>query len=504
MKKKHWWIGLGVLALLAVLAFALRIVIVDRRLTERPEHRVGEATTHELASFVALSIHLHHDAMAELLNERFPSLIEIPETSLLGGRSAATSVQGTGQVERRTPITVTGAGEGILASTRLHAAYTLGNALLGSETVQTEAGVALATAFDIDAQWKPVVAIQPGFEWIKPPESRLTRMFGLSLTGIAEQQVQSITGRLEQQLPQLAEERFNLSQNITQAWEAAHTRVQLAESPATWLSIEPLGAHFITPQADDNALKLQTGFTANFKVSSDPVADAPVPTPLPPLGKEPPQVEGIRLAVPVGVDYRTLSERLTAALLPQIFAFDVGQQSAEMRIDEIVVYPSAPQVTIGLHVGADVSREWLDTRGWIYLSATPVYDAQNRTLSFTDVRFARAVDNRWVRLFSTVLRDRLIREIEQQAQFDLAAPIDMATQAANAVLHAQLQQALETRLQGGQHNLAERIAVEGGFDGIESASFELGEQGITLYPVVTGSMRVELVPLYSAPVAERN
>lgn len=504
MKKKHWWICLGALVLLAVVAFALRIVIVDRRLTERPEHRIGEGVAHDLTSFVAVSIHLRHDALAELLNEQFPTLIEIPEASLLGGRSPATTVQGSGQVERRTPISVTGADEGMLASTRLHATYTLGNALLGSETVQTEADVALVTAFDIDEQWKPVVGIQSGFEWIKPPQSRLTRMFNLSLTSVAEKQVQSATSRLEQQLPQLIEERFNLSGNITQAWEAAHTRVQLAESPATWLSIEPLGAHFLTPETGDDALELQTGFSAKFKVASDATIAAPAPSPLPPLGKKPPPVDGIRLAVPVGVDYQTLSAQLTAALLPQTFAFDVGKDSAEIRIDEIVIYPSAPQVTIGLHMGADVSRQWLDTRGWVYLSATPVYDAQARKLSFIDVRFARAVDNRWVRLFSTVLRDRLIREIEQQAQFDLAAPIELATRTANSLLHAQLQQALEARLQGGQSRLAERVVVEGGFDGIESASFGLGEQGITLYPVATGSLHVELVPLYSVPVPGTN
>ncbi len=498
MKTKHWWIALGALALLALVAFALRIVIVDRRLTERPEHRIGETAAHDLASFVAVSIHLRYDALAELLNEQFPALIDIPETSLLGGRSPATAVQGAGQVERRAPISVTGAGEGVLASTRLHASYTLGNALLGSETVQTEADVALAMAFDIDEQWKPVIAIQPGFEWVKPPESRLTRMFNLSLTRVAEQQVQAITARLEQQLPELVEERFNLSQNITQAWEAAHARVRLAESPATWLNIEPLGAHFLTPVAGDDALQLQTGFSANFKISSDPFATALVPPPLPPLGKEPPSVEGIRLAVPVGVDYRTLSDKLTTVLLPQTFAFEVGGDSAEIRIDEIVVYPSAPQVTIGLHVGADVSRQWLDTRGWIYLSATPVYDAQARALSFTDVRFARAVDNRWVRLLSAVLRDRLIREIEQHAQFDLGVPIELATQTANAMLHAQLRQVLETRLQDGSAKLADRIVVEGGLDGIESASFELTEKGITLYSVVTGSLSMELVPLYTA------
>ncbi len=499
MKTKHWWIGLGGLVLLALVAFALRIVIVDRRLTERPEQRVGETELHELASFVAVSIHLRYDALAQLLDEQFPSVIEIPEASLLGQRSPMTSVQGAGTVERKAPIRVTGAGEGVLASTHLQASYTLGNALLGSETVQAEAGVALATAFDITEEWKPVVSIQPGFEWVKPPESRLTRMFNLSLSGVAEQQVQNIVGRMEARLPQLMEERFNLSQNIEQAWGAAHARLPLAEAPAIWLDIQPLGAHFITPVATDDALVLQTGFSANFNVSSDPAVTAPAPTPLPPLGKQPPAVDGIRLAVPVGVDYQTLSDRLTTALLPQTFAFDVGQDSAEVRIDEIVVYPSAPQLTIGLHVGAEVSRQWLDTRGWIYLSATPVYDAETRRLSFTDVRFARSVDNRWVRLLSSVLRDRLIREIEQHAQFDLAGPIDLATQAANSMLHAQLQQVLETRLQGSQLRLAERIAVEGGFDGIESASFELGEAGITLYPVVTGSLRVQLVPVYSTP-----
>jgi hypothetical protein len=501
--RRNLWIGLGVLALLAAVLLAVRLLSADRRLTRMPEQRVGGAVAHDALSFVSVSIRLRYEALAQLLDEQVPASFPIPEASLLGGRFPATAVQGAGQLERRTPFTVAGAGDGVLARTRLHAAYTLGNAVLGEETLQAEADVALALAFDLDEQWKPVIQDAPGFEWIQRPESRLTRMFNLSLADVATGQATALLARVEQRLPALVEQRFQLAGLVEQSWQAAHARIPLAAAPATsadapmqrspvpapWLTIQPQSAHFLTPRADGDALRLDTGFSARFQVSTDPA------------GKQPPAVEGIRLAVPVSVDYRTLSDVLADALRDRVFAFDVGGRPAEVRIDEVTVYPSAPRVVLGLHVDADLPRQWMDTRGWIYLSATPAFDAKTGTLTLHDLDVARAVDNAWVRVFSTALHARLVRELEQHARLELAGPLERATQSANAMLHAQLRQLLESRLQGGPVRLAERIQVEGGLQGIESVELVLGEDQVTVVPVVTGSLAVELVPLYAPATA---
>jgi hypothetical protein len=278
-------------------------------------------------------------------------------------------------------------------------------------------------------------------------------------------------------------------------------RLQITQSPATWLTVQPLGAHFLTPRADSDALVLNTGFSANFNVSGDASARPPPPAPLPRLGKEPPAVDDIRIAVPVTMAYQALSDLLGAAVRAQSFSFEAGSGSAEARIIDVVVYPSAPQVVLGLHVDLRLPRQWLDTRGWVYVSTTPVFDAPTGILELKDLRISRAVDNRWVSVASAALNDRLIRELEKHARLDLAATIDKATRAANERIHAQLQQQLEARLSQGPARLAERIVVSGGLGAIEAATFSLGPDSITVYPVVTGSLAVELVPLYSKPDA---
>jgi hypothetical protein len=495
--RRKWLIALGIVALVAVALAVLRVAVLDRRLTSKPELRAGEGAPHESTSFFSVSVRLRYDALAELVNDQFPDVIAIPETSLAGGRSARTAVLGSGQVEKLAPVVISGSGSAVQAATRLKASYALGNAMLGTETLQAEARVALATAFDIDERWKPVIAIQPAIDWVQPPESRLTRMFGLSLAGLADQQVTALASRLEQQLPALIEERFSLPGLLGRTWEAAHVRLQVSDSPAAWLTLQPLGAHFLTPQALDDALSLDLGFSASLGVSPDPSGQAPAPGALPPLGKQAPPVEGIRIAVPVTVDYATLAAAINAALAKQAFSFDVGGGRAEIRIDDVVVYPSAPQVVLGLHVEARLPRQWLDTRGWVYVSAVPAFDATSGVLELTDLRFARAVDNAWVRAFSAALHQRLEAELSRHARLELGPLIDAATDAVNERIHAEFRQVLESRLQGGPSRLAERIAVEGGLDGIESADFTLAAGGITLHPVVTGSLAVVLVPLYA-------
>jgi hypothetical protein len=490
--------GLGA-ALLALLLVVLRLLALDRHLTEQPERRAGDVLAQDLTSFVSVSIRLRYEALAELLGEQVPDAFEIPGISLPPGSSSRTAVQGAGHVERPEPIGLTGSGAGVLAATRLKASYSLGNALLGMETLQAEADATLALAVDIDEHWKPVFVIRPEFDWIKPPESRLSRLFNLPLASLAEDQATAIARRLEQQLPDLVEERFKLSALIRQTWDAAHMRLQISESPAAWLTLEPLGAHFLTPRADADALVLNTGFSARFSVSGDAAGIPPAPAPLPRLEKEPPAVDDIRIAVPVTMDYRTVSEILSAAVRTQNYSFDTGGGTAEARIVEVLVYPSAPQVVLGLHVDLSLPRQWLDTRGWVYMSATPVFDAQTGVLELKDLRISRAVDNRWVSVASAALNARLIRELEQHARLDLAEAIDHATQAANDKLHAQLQQMLEARLSQEPGRLAERIVVSGGLGKVEAATFSLGKDSITIHPVVTGSLAVELVPLYSKP-----
>lgn len=495
MVRRPWLVGLGALVLLALILLAARMFLADRRLTAMPEQRAEAIAQHDEVSFVTVAIRLRYDALTEMLEAQFPTNFEIPEATLTGSPSSRTSVQGSGEVERTAPLVLGASGEsGVRAMTRLRARYTLGNALLGSESLEAEANVAMSMAFDLDAAWKPVVALQPDIEWITPPQSRLTRMFNVSLAGLAEQQTRSIVSRAEERLPALIEERFRLQEMIQRAWEGSHTSLRLSEAPAAWLTIEPLGAHFLTPAAEADALVLNTGFTARFSVGPE-AGPAPASPPLPPLSKEPPAVEGVRLAVPVTVGYRTLSEAFATALSGQAFSFDAGGTTSTVTIDDVVVFPSAPRIVVGVHVASTLPRRWLDTRGWVYLSATPVFDPASGVLTLADIGFARALDNRWMRLFSAALEARLVQEFSRVSRIELGPRLEEATSAANAMLHAQLRHALETRLGTGSAGLAERIVVEGGVQGIQSVGFTLAEDSLTLVPVVTGSLAVELVPL---------
>ena len=384
-RKLAWRFGLGA-ALLALVLVVLRLFALDRHLTEQPERRTAEAIVQDTTSFVSVSVRLRYEALAELLNEQVPSAFEIPGISLPPGSTSRTAVQGEGHVERPAPIAVTGAGNGVLATTPLQASYSLGNALMGSETLQAEANATLGIAVDIDEQWKPVFAIRPEFDWIKPPESRLSRLFNLPLAGLAEDQATAIARRLEQRLPDLIEERFRLSELVQRTWDAAHMRLQITGSPATWLTVHPLGAHFLTPT------RMMIPWRST-RVSARPSRCRAMRRPhhlhpprCRPSERNLPLSMTSGIAVPVTMDYRTLSEILSAAVRTQVFAFEAGGGTAEARITEVMVYPSAPQVVLGLHVDLSLPRQWLDTRGWVYLSATPVFDAQTGVLELKDLR----------------------------------------------------------------------------------------------------------------------
>ena len=65
-----------------------------------------------------------------------------------------------------------------------------------------------------------------------------------------------------------------------------------------------------------------------------------------------------------------------------------------MTVREVVVYPSGKDnLTVGLRLSASFKRRFLDTNGWIYLTAKPALDRARQELSLERFEFTRALDN---------------------------------------------------------------------------------------------------------------
>jgi Domain of unknown function (DUF4403) len=96
---------------------------------------------------------------------------------------------------------------------------------------------------------------------------------------------------------------------------------------------------------------------------------------LPALTKDVENPGQFAVIVPIDISYDQIREKIQSFMTARV-------QSGGPGVKEISVYPSAGKIVAGLHLesGSDAKG---DT--WIYVTATPVVDANAQTLQFSDL-----------------------------------------------------------------------------------------------------------------------
>lgn len=267
--------------------------------------------------------------------------------------------------------------------------------------------------------------------------------------------------------------------------------------PEAWLSVDPVSAHFLPPQAVGNDLMFNVGLVANLSLSTEKPT-TPEAEPLPTLGKAPPSSSGFKIGLPIKANYAMLEEALIEALgrTPITVATPAGD--AKVQVEKVTVYPSAPRLVVGAKVTVDLPDRWLDTKGWVYLFAEPSFDAESKVLRLKNIGFARSVDNSFVRFATAAFVNQIESEIEKRSDVDMSDLLDRAVEQANMLLNKDLSQWMREQAEASTEPLNRLVAhsdVTGTIDGLTSVSFLLEDDKLTLIPVVTGSLTVELQPM---------
>jgi hypothetical protein len=188
---------------------------------------------------------------------------------------------------------------------------------------------------------------------------------------------------------------------------------------------------------------------------------------------------------------------LAASLVKESIKVPTPAGDVDIKIQDVTIYPSAPRLVIGTKVDMDLPDRWFDTKGWIYLFADPEFDAAHKVLRLKNVSFARWVDNKLVRVATAAFASQIEGEFQQRASIDLSKPLDEAVAKANALLVDDLQERIRqeaAEIEGSAGSVVAQTNVAAKIDGLSSLSFAFEEEKLTLVPVVSGSLSVELQP----------
>ena len=284
-----------------------------------------------------------------------------------------------GYVERSGPVSLYGRGDRVYGSVPIYGALEGQGANRFTARIhgETEASVTIEASArpQLGRDWSLDLDFSDGFRWSEPP---VLQVMGreIPLAKYAEPRIRSQLAVVRGHALAAAR-RLDLQDKAAAAWQHAFEPIQLSDSPAVWLQMNPQSVSFAGMRANSRTLRgsIALSGTAETIVGQNPQAVAA--TPLPPLDQGVSAPGTFDVILPVRIGYDVLKDRLTQAIaaMPPV---------AGISVRDIDVYPSSGKLVIGLRVAKAADADPAAGK-WVYLSAAIQADAGGRAVGLSNV-----------------------------------------------------------------------------------------------------------------------
>jgi len=284
-----------------------------------------------------------------------------------------------GYVERSGPVSLYGRGDRVYGSVPIYGALEGQGANRFTARIhgETEASATIEASArpQLGRDWSLDLDFSDGFRWNQP---LVLQVMGheIPLAKYAEPRIRRQLAVVRSHAL-VAARRLDLQDKVTAAWQHAFEPIQLSESPAVWLQMNPQSVSFAGMRTSSRTLSgsIVLSGTAETIVGQNPQAVAA--TPLPPLDQGVSAPGTFDVILPVRIGYDAVKERLTQAIaaMPPV---------AGISVRDIDVYPSSGKLVIGLRVGKAANTD-PGAGKWVYLSAAIQVDAGGRAVGLSGV-----------------------------------------------------------------------------------------------------------------------
>jgi Domain of unknown function (DUF4403) len=284
-----------------------------------------------------------------------------------------------GYVERSGPVSLYGRGDRVYGSVPIYGSLEGQGANRFTARIhgETEASATIEASArpELGRDWSLDLDFSDGFRWSEPP---VLQVMGreIPLAKYAEPRIRSQLAVVRGHALAAAR-RLDLHDKVEAAWQHAFEPIQLSDSPAVWLQMNPQSVSFAGMRANSRTLRgsIALSGTAETVMGQNPQVVAA--TPLPPLDQGVSAPGTFDVILPVRIGYDVLKDRLTQAIaaMPPV---------AGISVRDINVYPSSGKLVIGLRVAKAADADPAAGK-WVYLSAAIQADAAGRAVGLSDV-----------------------------------------------------------------------------------------------------------------------
>lgn len=220
-------------------------------------------------------------------------------------------------------------------------------------------------------------------------------------------------------------EQINLRPPVDTAWQALFGAYKLVETPAAWVTLEPMKLIAENPKFTPAALKFGVGIESNLRTfvqANKPTT--PTAKPLPDLAVVP-QVQGsYQLALPLHVSMDSVNQAL-APFIGKEFEFQIGSKTVQVEVLEGRVYANGPDLVVYVKAKAPkIVGGIFSLKVGAFINGTPYFDAGSRAVGLKDFDFDVNTNVQLLDKAAWFLHGKLKDEINKSMVFKVGSQLD--------------------------------------------------------------------------------
>jgi len=294
---------------------------------------------------------------------------------------------------KRGPLRLRGAGDGVKITFPINAvvrAQDIGG-IIKQETATGTAVVEIDAHFAIDRNWRGEADVDLTYRWRQQPGIDILGR-RIKLTSRTDQELKSVVANIEKSIERQVRA-LDLRGDVEELWAQAFLIESLSrENPPAWLRLTPQSAGIGQFRANNGRFSASVLLRAKTEVI---VGDKPAQPDRTPLGANEPIVgrSGFNASIPVLADYAEVEPVILRALKrlaeKGIERENLGELNVTFR--DVTLYPTANgKIAVGINaliepVGARTGDIWASAEGQIWLTGTPVAEANSQVVHIRDL-----------------------------------------------------------------------------------------------------------------------
>lgn len=382
-----------------------------------PEPKLGPPPPNPppLASVIALPIRVPMPQLAAKLNGTVgKQLYKARNIDIGAGQRLSLEVN-------RGPITLRTVDGRLMASMRLRTNLDIDGQVLGvrhHESGEVDLKMTAATRLVVNGDYQ-LTSQTTGDIDVDKAEIKLGP-FRISIKDQVEERIRPRFKEFLKELDLRIVGHIDLKGVLSRAWTEMAQPIRIAESPETWLLIQPRTLRFATPRSEGDelvfgfAVECLTGVWVLRK--PDPAETGGLPQLV--LGGAP---EGaLRLAFPISIGHKEASKMATDALSKKPFDLKAG---IKLRVRRAQVTGSGTQLVTRVDFTTDAG--WFGGGdGYLYFTGRPVYDAARREMRVEDFDYDLGTRDVISRAADWLLHKDFVQAVQKELVFPFGKRMD--------------------------------------------------------------------------------